>query len=209
MKFKRKLANKLQGKISQQLKNKHKAEAGFETVITMPVVFILLMLCLFFFFTMMSYVSYNNLANTLAQKLDMRATGYKSTQGTTLSANVLSGKQYMVDGGNTVNNADIKTYAKTGGENDPIMIGGLNAAVNSIAKNGKNNQLNIPFTAIKSITAINDKKIDLNSSRKNAGNTIKVVVEYYPVSLFGSESKDGKTGLGAVTMQAVGYATIS
>lgn len=54
----------------------HKGSTAIEAVLLTPLVFITFIIILYFFFMILTYVSYNNLANSIAQELNMRQTGY-------------------------------------------------------------------------------------------------------------------------------------
>lgn len=64
----------------KKLLRKRKGEAGFESVLLFPLILLMLMICLYFLFICLSYVQINNTANTLAQSLNMRQSGYRDAR---------------------------------------------------------------------------------------------------------------------------------
>lgn len=62
------------------LNKKRKGAAAFEWVILSPAMIMSFMLILYVMFMGMAYIQFNNLANVMAQDLNMRQTGYESTQ---------------------------------------------------------------------------------------------------------------------------------
>lgn len=63
-------------KIKNILNTKVKGVAGFESILLSPLMMITYMLIFYFAFTAISYIQLNNLAEVIAQDLNMRQTGY-------------------------------------------------------------------------------------------------------------------------------------
>lgn len=193
-------------KLKNLLSKYHKGAIGFEGVISMPVIFTLFMLSLMFLMTMMTYISYNNAANTLAQDLNMRASGYRKTLGSAVNYHYLGDEHHNINGNETHLGSETSISANYDGSptttTDNVLLCGLSSAINGMTNNNTNNQLTMPFTAIKYINAQETKAIDLNNGKANIGNNITVTIAYYPISLFQNSNLNG------LYVKAKGYTTI-
>lgn len=65
------------------MKRKKRGAAAFEWVILSPLMIITFIALLYFFLITTSFVQYNNLANKIAQDMNMRQSGYAQLEGTT------------------------------------------------------------------------------------------------------------------------------
>lgn len=172
------------------LQKEHKGEAGFETMIITPFVFMMYFILMNVFFFGLTYVSFNNFANNVASKLDMRAVGYndyddpflinENTRNSGLDKNLNS---------LTVNTGKGSYSFRVGGfaqsdiiEHSQPLQYNLGKAVYELSTNkGKATKfLNLPGARVTSIDAFADEPIDLVNSSKNIGTVIKVEIKWKP-----------------------------
>lgn len=179
--------------------------AALETTLLSPIVYITFLFMLYFFFMVMTYISYNNLANTIAQDLNMRQTGYGDAKAAyptmphIVVNNLNNGNQ---QGGSTIlRGSDIIAQYS---ENDVLRSG----VYYSLDKN--RDRLCIPYSQIRSVRVTTDKPVCPSQGNGMAGNVVKVVIEYQS---FMNINGNGIFGMGTIyhmpNMRAVGFNVIS
>lgn len=123
------------------LKRRVKGSAGFESVMLFPLMFMAMLLLLYLFFVGLAFIQYNNIANVIAQDLNMRQSGYKDSATsspsikfkqsngkfveTTGDGSLSDGLKQMANG-STMDGAE-KTMTVTG--NSPQAISSLNYSI--------------------------------------------------------------------------------
>lgn len=194
------------------LQKEHKGEAGFETMIITPFVFMMYFILMNVFFFGLTYVSFNNFANNVANKLDMRAVGYNGfndpflgntdTSKIKLDKNLSSLKINTGKGAYSFNVGGF-IGSETGARSQPLQYNLGKTVYQLSTNNGKATKfLNLPGSRVVSINAISDTPIDLVNSSKNIGTVIKVEINWKP---FDKMLFFGKTSL---KMKADGYEMI-
>lgn len=173
------------------LQKEHKGEAGFETMIVTPFVFMMYFILMNVFFFGLTYVSFNNFANNVATKLDMRAVGYngfndpflinEDTSNINLDKNLSS---LTVNTGKGSYSFDVGGFVwsdEYGPRSKPLQYN-LGKAIYQLSTNkGKATKfLNLPGSRVVSINAISDTPIYLVNSSKNIGTVIKVEITWKP-----------------------------
>lgn len=187
--------------IKKILKKKHRGDMAVEAMILTPLMFVTYLILLYFFFMSLTYVSYNNLANKLAQNMNMRQSGYQKAIDTSSippkiltysvsEKSVISESQYL-----NPNNITFK-YGTTEEK------AGLYSAMKE-----HQNQFLIPFNQVTRVDLQSSRPIKLQEGRKMAGNVITVNV-YFRTMVFGGV-QDGKVNSLLPTIKATGYNTIN
>lgn len=189
--------SKILYKSREELKRYHKGDVAFETIILTPLVMVTFLMILFFFFMSLTYISYNNLANTIAKELDMRQTGYKTAMTTNTSIpeiwtyrNATSGS---IPSGRTLKDTDITIND----DDNPALRAGLYAAMKKYK-----NQFTVPFSEITHINVKTSKDINVDMGHEMAGTVISVEIKYTTMTY-------GEPGHGLIPMSARGYNIIS
>lgn len=205
MKIKNRIKKILSETQQTHLMKKHKGEAGFEALILTPFVFSMYFFILIIFFFNLSYISYNNLANNIANQLDMRAEGYQKQVDKALALTIPvrnSGVDYNV----TVNGYNGDEVTNT--PDDVLAHGLYDVVFHLTVQSGSSNAsqamryMALPGSHVQSIKAYDDYKINLNDSNKNIGTQIRVVVTWVPDSKILGSFAD------AIPLKADGYALI-
>lgn len=183
--------------ISLILNDEHDGSEALETVILSPLMFITFVIILYFFFMSLTFISYSNLANSIAQELNMRQSGYKDA---------ISSHSTM---------PEVWTYRNgTGPEGVPsgrflpassVAVSPNTTALKSgtyFALDKHKDQFVIPFSEVKGIKVYTTNAIDPAMGKKLAGTIIRVEIEYTTMIY-------GKEGRGLIPMTATGYNIIA
>lgn len=184
-------------------KEKHRGDMAVEAMILTPLMFITYLILLYFFFMSLTYISYNNLANRIAQNMNMRQTGYQEAMKRHSDYPLV--KTYAVSSNGTIQKskylgADKITINKA--SNTPEARAGLHAAIDK-----HKGQFLIPFNEVVGVNLKTSKPIRAQEGRAMAGNVITVNITFRSM-VFGSV-KNGKTTSLMPEIKAVGYNTIS
>lgn len=192
-------------KIKNLLNKECEGVMAVESMILTPLIYITFLLLLYFFFMMVTYISYNNLANAIAQDLNMRQTGYLTAKATypympPIKTNFINdGTQE--GGARYLNSSDVVVDASEG---DVLR----NATYYALAKN--KDRICIPYSEVKGIEVRTAKTIYPSNGSAMAGNVIKVKVKYQSFMRinFGGQGRGGVLQ-NNLLMNAVGYNVIS
>lgn len=175
------------------LKGEHDGSEGFEATLVFPLIFITFIILLYFFFMAMTYISYNNVANSIAQELNMRQTGYQTAMD------------------NYATMPNVYTYRVRADGNQPtgallpaskVSVSPSTSALRSgtyFALDKHKGQFIIPFTELTGVKVTTTKPINVSSGKKLAGTVIKVEI-YYRTMVYG-----GSSPRPLINMTAVGY----
>lgn len=180
--------------IKFKLLQEHKGSQAVESVILAPLMFTTFVILMYFWFMGMTYITYNNLANNIAQELNMGITGYRNLYPTTLDSDIMS---YTVIDDTTKGKRKYLTQANltidcNSGSNEVIINSALNAALNKY-KEG----FAIPFNEVKDVRVYTNGTITNSNVQK--GQKIEIVITYSTTVFGGSLS---------IPMKATGYAII-
>lgn len=184
-------------KLKDILNEDHAGAEALETTILSPLIFATFFILLYFFFMSLTFISYNNVANSIAQELNMRQTGYE-----TAIANYSTAPQILTYR-NSTDTSGIPQSAYLSASN--ISVSPYTNALRSgtyFALDKHKNQFIIPFSEVKSIEVTSSKAINPSSGRAMAGTVVKVKIHYTTMSV-------GKPGRGLIPMTAVGYGIIA
>mgnify|MGYP000588296083 CR=1 FL=1 len=193
-------------KIKNLLNKECEGVMAVESMILTPLIYITFLLLLYFFFMMVTYISYNNLANAIAQDLNMRQTGYLTAKATypympLIKTNYINnGTQ---EGGFTYLSSSDVVVSRSG-------YGVLrNATYYALEKN--EDRICIPYSEVKGIEVKTAKPIHPSDGSAMAGNVIKVTVKYQSFMRinFIGPGRDGGLFQNDLLMNAVGYNVIS
>lgn len=173
----------------------HAGAEALESVILMPLMFMTVILLLYFSFTMMSYIAYNNIANSIAQDLNMRQTGYKMSAGYTIPTLTMNGEQV--------------TPTVTVNPSTSDLLHGTYFAVDKYK-----DHFIMPYTKVKSIVVNTSKPINQSAGKKLAGTKIEVLINYESFFVAGKNIQNGETPYSIwnnlkIPMTATGYNIIS
>lgn len=185
-------------KYKNLLKEEHKGSQGVESVILAPLMFITFVILLYFCFMSLTFISYNNLANNIAQELNMRQSGYTEAMNKYSTPPRVLTYRNANDGINIPPSAYLPASAITVSPGTSALQSGAYFAIDK-----HKGQFIIPFSEIKGVKVTTTKAIDPSIGRKLAGTVIKVEIEYTSMVL----GKPGSGGL--IPMRAVGYNVIS
>lgn len=182
--------------IKQLLNEEHIGSEGFESVLLSPLMFSTFLILLYFLFIVLTYISYNNVANSIAQELNMRQTGYREAINNYPNApKILTYKNS--------NSKEMPNSALLSSSN--ILVSPETQALKSgtyFALDKHKNQFIIPFSEIEKIEVISTKTIEPSMGRGMAGAIIKVKIGYTTTTL-------GRTGRSFIPMTAIGYGVIA
>lgn len=183
-------------KFIKALKDEHIGSEGLESVLLSPLMFITFVIILYFFFTCLTFISYSNLANNIAQELNMRQSGYE-----TAIANYSTMPQVWTY--RNSNTGDIPT-GRFLNASDVHVNPGTSALKSGtyFALDKHKGQFVIPFSEVKGVTVTTTKAIDPAQGKKLAGTVIKVEIDYTSMVY-------GENGNGFLPMRAVGYNIIA
>lgn len=183
-------------KIKSLLLEEHEGSEALETVILAPLMFATFFILLYFFFMSLTFISYSNVANSIAQELNMRQTGYQTAmQNYTTAPRILT---YRVSTNGTIPNS---AYL----DSSEIKVSPYTKELKSatyFALDKYKNQFLIPFSQVTGIEVITTKPITTSSGKKLAGTIIKVKIHYKTMSV-------GESGRGLINMTTVGYGIIA
>ena len=182
--------------VKEKSKKKVKGAAGFEWVLLSPLIIVMFLLILYFFLMSLSYIQYNNLANVMAQNLNVRRTGYNKGIDDTLTYSVSEGhldeitidNNGAVDDGNFENmtgnldpNKNLSTTVKisTPGNSDDTLKRELNMIVRKESKR----VAMMPGSSVNEVVSKVTKngavvQVNPNMGSNLAGSTIKVQINY-------------------------------
>jgi len=198
------------------LKEEHSGLIAVEQMILTPLIYMSLIMMLYFFFAVMAYITFNNIANSMAAELNMRQTGYQRcidayqnicptiysyrnivNADNSIGQNggyILSPANVKV-GGPTIQDIDNNANYKT-----PELLNGTYYALDKYS-----NGFIIPFTEVKSVKVTSTKPVRCSDGEKMAGNVIRVEIDYTSILSF----SDSTAPIFLPVMKAVGYNVIS
>lgn len=183
-------------KIKDILFDEHEGSEALETVILSPLMFATFFILLYFFFMALTFISYSNVANSIAQELNMRQTGYQTAmQNYTTVPRILT---YRVS-----DNAEIPSSAYL--DASQITVSPETQELKSatyFALDKYKKQFLIPFSQITGVKVTTTQPIHVSSGKRLAGTVIKVEIYYKTMSV-------GQPGRGLIPMTAVGYGIIA
>lgn len=185
-------------KIKNFLNSDMKGSQAVESVILAPLMFVTFMILLYFFFMSLTYISFNNLANSMAQDLNMRQTGYEKA---------IANNPYISDVW-TYREPESKSETPTGRylySSDVVVEPETQALRSGVyyTLDKHKGQIIIPFSEVKKINVTASQSIETSKGRKLAGTLIKVEISYSS-SIFGNGN-----GFGKIDMKAIGYNIIT
>lgn len=197
-------------KINRILKSKHKlvrlfesehhGSYGIEATLLVPLMTMSFIVLLYFFFMVLTYVSYNNLANKIAQDLNMRQTGYIAAYNAYTTIPVIP--SYSVGANSSLGKGfNIPSTAVTVSPSSTYLTRATYGAMDLHKQ-----QFTIPFTQVLGVTVKTSNAIDPSSGSKLAGNIITVNINYRSM-VFGAVGLGNDHPIG--TMTATGYNVIS
>lgn len=185
------------------LKDKHRGDMAVEAMILTPLMFMTYLILLYFLFMSLTYVSYNNLANRIAQNMNMRQTGYKDAIAKHSAPPIV--KTYAVSSTGQIDNSKYLSANKIiidKASDTAEARAGLNAAIDK-----HKGQFLIPFNEVTAVELKTSKPIKMQEGRAMAGNVITVNLKFRSM-VFGS-TYDGKNNGLLPELRAVGYNTIN
>lgn len=172
-----------------------------EAMILTPLMFITYLILLYFLFMSLTYVSYNNLANRLAQNMNMRQSGYIEAMDRYPSAPKIM--TYSVSETSVIGKSQYLDPNK-------IKVGpGTSEAKSGFyaALDKHKEQFLIPFNQVTLVELNTMKPIFASRGRAIAGNIVTVNI-YFRTMVFGAV-QDGKVNSLLPEIKAVGYNTIN
>lgn len=171
------------------IKGEHKGNASIEWVILTPLMYATFLVLLYFFFMALTFISYNNLSNSIAQELNMRQSGYQiATQNYSTMPDIITYKNDL--SGNKMMLASSVVVSPYSNE----LKCGTFSAIGQYKE-----QFPIPFAEVKGIEVTSSKPISILSGKAMAGTLITVKINYTSM-VFGMEGP---------MMTAIGYNIIS
>lgn len=186
------------------IKIEHNGSQGVESVILAPLMLTTFFLLLYFFFMSLTFIAYNNIANSIAQELNMRQSGYQwaiNDPKYKIPPQILTYKTHkpvsnhensIIPSSGYVDLSAIKIYPAT-----PALKSGAYFAINKYK-----NQFIIPFSEIIGIEVTSSKGINVSDGIRMSGALITVKI-YYNSMIIGNSSH------GIIPMTAIGYSVIS
>lgn len=150
----------------------HKGSTAIEAILLTPLVFITFIIILYFFFMILTYVSYNNLANSIAQELNMRQTGYRESLGWPMPRIMTYKNDVNFDGGISAG----KYLEESQITFDPLTDYLKGASYKALYK--YKDQFTIPFSEVVGINIFTTNPIDPNLGEKLSGTIIIVNIQY-------------------------------
>lgn len=173
----------------KMLKDKRKGAAAFEWVILSPLIIIMFIVLLYVLFIALSYIQYNNLANTVAQDLNMRQTGYEEAIAQNPEVvsyfdndqvtSDLEGFGHQVEGFDKSGNGITMDINVNPGDEKVVT-----AAAYSMANNIE--KFNVPGSAVKSIDVVAKRNGEVASNFDNikmSGTVIETTITYKIIGL--------------------------
>lgn len=193
----------------------HRGAVAIEMVIQFPLMFMTFLMLLYFFFTAFAYIYYNNLANMIAQDLNMRQTGYTYAYTAYPTCPVIPTGRVAVAGDSDIQAHTTLPVSSIGvnnaGGSPEVLRRGLYWAISSYGRTsndpsnipGYMGKMSIPFAELKYIDVESNKPITLGTERTYAGAVIKVVLTFKTMSITDPDSPSD-----FLNMYATGYAVI-
>lgn len=188
------------------LNKEHKGSQAVEAVILTPLMLSTFFILLFFFFMALTFISYNNVANSIAQELNMRQSGYLAAVAEYPSANELEPIQTYIVPMDDITGRNNGVIPKSALLNHHEYVNitpytqELEGAV-MFALNKYRKQFLIPFAELARVQVRTSRPIKATDAKKMAGTLIEVKV-LYKVTLF-------RGGGSLRLLTAVGYSTIN
>ena len=180
-------------KIKNILLEEHEGAEGFEATLQMPLMFIAFLMLLYFLFLGLAFIMYGNLANTIAQDLNMRQSGYQATASYTTTPKILVHNSTGSDPLAQNSFLDMSKITVT-----PYTTDLARATNYALAKN--QDGFNVPFAGVESINVSTDKAVKQSDGTKMAGNVIKVTINFHCI-IYGIDA--------SIPMTVTGYNVIS
>lgn len=152
----------------------HKGSVAIEAVLLTPLVFITFIIILYFFFMILTYVSYNNLANSIAQELNMRQTGYRESLGWSSSPPQIMTYKNDVNFDGSISRGKLEESQIIFSPETVYLKGASYKALHKYK-----DQFTIPFSEVVQINIITTNPIDdSNLGEKLSGTIIIVNIQY-------------------------------
>ena len=183
-------------KLLNLLNEEHCGSEGVESVLVSPLIFGTFLVLFYFFFMALSFILYNNIANAIAQELNMRQSGYESAIN-----NYATAPQILTFRNST--NGDIppsgylSASKMTATPNTNALRSGMYFALDK-----NKNKMTVPFTELLAVRVYSTKNLNPSMGRKMAGTVIRVEIDYNTMTL-------GEIGRTLTKMTATGYSIIS
>ena len=196
--------------IKDILNKEHSGSTAIETVILTPLIFGTFMILLYFLFIILAYITYGNIANTIAHEMNMRQSGYKnavayySAEPRIYSSAVSDRGKYFDTGG--TKKVQIKFQP-----NNKYVKAGTYYAIEKTKRNGQY-PFSMPFTEVTAITVNSSKPLNFDSSsgaKAASGAVISVSIDFKVVnalSVFNQFSNNNSSSLFTITVK--GYSVI-
>lgn len=184
-------------RIKKILTDDHVGSEGLETVILSPLIFGTFFMLMYFFFMTLTFILYNNIANSIAQELNMRQTGYQTAMDNCPNAPKILTYRNSTD----LNSMPPSAYLSP----SKIKVSPETQALKSgtyFALDKYKDQFIVPFSEVTGIEVETTKAVDPAKGRSMAGTVITVKIHYTTMSI-------GRAGHGLIPMTAVGYGIIS
>lgn len=178
------------------MNQEHDGSEALETVILSPLMFTTFTFLMYFFFMTLTFISYNNVANSIAQELNMRQTGYQLAIN-----NYRNAPRILTYRNSTSGEIPASAYLSA----SKIVASPSTQALKSatyFALDKYKGQFAIPFAQLTGVKVTTTKPIYTSSGKSLAGTVIKVEITYTTMSV-------GNVGESLLTMTAVGYGVIA
>lgn len=185
-------------KIKNYLNKEHEGSEGLEAIVHSPLIFITFVILLYFFFMCMTYIAYNNIANSIAQELNMRQSGYEEaitnypTMPHVWSYRVAQNSDGSIPSGKYLSASQVEVVPYT-----PALKSATYFALDKYSDG-----FIIPFTEVTGVKVMTTKAIDPSKGARLAGTIITVNI-YYESFVFSS------SGSIFPAIKATGYNIIS
>jgi hypothetical protein len=174
------------------VKDDHDGAVAVEGMILTPLVFVSLLVLLYFFFMLLAYINYGNIANNVAKDLNMHQTGYENAMQNWKSAPSIltysdnNGKSFYL-------NPNAIVVKSAGAQGSQALLSGTWESLNKYK-----DHFAIPFSQVNSIQVETIKNVDTSQGERMAGNVVEVHI-YWTSLIF----------RGKASLSAVGYNVIS
>lgn len=159
----------------------HDGSQAIESIMLVPLMLATFFILLSFFFMSLTFILYNNVANSIAQDLNMRQTGYQKA----IDDHKIPNPEYL-------DASKIEISPET-----PALKYGSYFAISRYEK-----QFTIPFSKITKIEIISNKSINPSDGVHMSGALITVKIHYNSKIL-------GNNNIGTIPITAIGYGLIS
>lgn len=195
---------KIKERIIEELNKDHIGSEAVEGILLVPIIIATFIMLLYFFFMILTYINYGNIANSIAMELNMRQTGYSTAmRNYTTAPKILTYRNAITKNSKVATDGSLpSSYYLPASEIEVSPYTKELKCGTYFALSKYKSHFTMPYTQLTHIKVSTSKAITTSLKKQMAGTVITVEITYAPLVLFNG-------GDSLVKLTSTGYNVIS